>query len=242
MAEQKMGNRKEKTLGRAIIVAASILVSGALASQIKWCRSTPMIEQRMDEKQETRQSCPPCPLKPDAAVPKPDTTLARLVPKPDTTSLKPPKPPAPTVKRCDVNGEWERKKGVIWEDCDPEAKPTGCNKPGQICTDKCKCKGGQAQKECNVPKDQTKDPRDVPRYYRAAEAAIENLASQYEEGKKVGARVHYCMNGEIKVELLGDFPDKIKNAVKAAIAARVTAIAPKGYDLRFEVPLGIYKK
>jgi len=128
-------------------------------------------------------------------------------------------------------------------DCNPMTNLTGCG-PDSVCNkETCMCeKKEEPSKECNVPKDQTKDPRDVPRYYRAAEAAIENLASQYEEGKKVGARVHYCMNGEIKVELLGDFPDKIKNAVKAAIAARVTAIAPKGYDLRFEVPLGIYKK
>jgi len=243
---------KEKKDKRSKLIT-KLTIAGAAAAVLLFAKFCPMKEEIARTSPQADQQttcpetkpCPPCPLKPDAAVPKPDTTLARLVPKPDTTSLKPPKPPAPTVKRCDVNGKWERVPGKIMEQCDPEAKPTGC-KEGQTCTDKCKCKGGQAQKECNVPKDQTKVPRDVPRYYRAAEAAIENLASKY-DGKKVGARVHYCMDGKIKVELLGDFIDgdisnEIKNAVKAAIAARVTAIAPKGYDLRFEVPPGVYKK
>jgi len=145
MAEPKMENRtenrKETRTRRAFIVTAGVIVGGALASLPRWCppgQPTPMVEQRMDAgaKKDTRPWCP-CPPKPDAAVPKPDT-----MPAPDTLAQKPDakvQPPPPPVKRCNVNGEVEKVPGKIVEQCDPKAEPTGC-KTGQECTNKCICK------------------------------------------------------------------------------------------------------
>jgi len=239
---------KEKKDKRSKLIT-KLTIAGAAAAVLLFAKFCPMKEEiartspQADQQTtcpETRP-CPPCPLKPDAGVRKPDMKPApdMLVKKPDAiaTTLKPPKPPAPTVKRCDVNGKWERIPGKIMEECDPEAKPTGCNKPGQICTDKCKCKNPEstALGRCSA-KDNDRKPADVDDYSKTARQVLTSSASlKFKmkngttadlDGLVLGVKIEYCRmrNPRAKVTLTGDDKEKLSDEAIKKLEAKISGM------------------